>query len=141
MQKKKHISQRQHYGVPDCAHQLIKFFTSSLHMQDTIYTRNAKRNTEQWVEFVVRFYAFDKTIDQKRNTYNMLKKLQPKVHNMMKCAFQFEELLHKNKSDKMVEKEKRLQHNWSQLYNNMSQTVAKQKGRRRAKCTKKKTSQ
>lgn len=127
--------------VPDFAHQLITFFTASLYMQDTIYTKNTKRSTEQWVEYVVRFYVFDRTKDQKRATYILLKRLQAKVHSMMKCAFQFEELLHRNKTEKMVDKEKTLQMNWSQLYNNMSQFVAKQKGRRRAKSTQKKTSQ
>lgn len=127
--------------MPGFAHQLIKFFTASLYLQDTIYTKNAKRVTEQWVEYVVRFYAFDRTKEQKRTTYLLLKKLQAKVQSMMKCAFQFEELLHRNKTEQIVEKEKQLQNNWSQLYSNMSQSVAKQKGRRRPKCTKKKTSQ
>lgn len=133
---KKHTPSR----IPDYAHHLIVFFTASLYIQDTIYTKNAKRNTEQWIEFVVRFYAFDKTKEQKRVTYGMLKKLQSKVHDMMKCAFQFEELLHRNRTSERIEDEKRLRSDWSLLYNNMSNTVAKQKGRKKTKCTQKKTS-
>ena len=128
-------------GIPDYVHHLVMFFTASLYMQNTIYTKNAKRNTEQWIEFVVRFYAFDKTTEQKRTTYGMLKKLQAKVHDMMKCAFQFEELLHRNRTSERIEDEKRLQNDWSLLYNNMSTAVTKRKGRKRVKCTKKKTSQ
>jgi vacuolar-type H+-ATPase subunit B/Vma2 len=126
-------------GIPEYAHHLIVFFTSSLYIQDTIYTKNTKRGTEQWIEFVVRFYAFDKTKEQKRVTYGMLKKLQSKVNDMMKCAFQFEELLHKNRTSERIEHEKRLRNDWSLLYANMSNMVAKQKGRKMTKCTQKKT--
>ena len=127
------------YNIPDYAHLLITFFTSSLFRQDTIYTKNTKRNTEQWVEYVVRFYLFDKTKEQKRTTFLALKKIQQKVHDVMKCAFQFQELLQQNKTNVRIKKEKDIEKCWSQLYTNMSSIVAKRKGRKKkSKNTKKK---
>lgn len=140
--QKKNASGSQAYAVPDYVHRLIKFFTSSLHMQDTIYTKNTKRSTEQWVEFVVRFYLFDKTKQQQKITFATLKKLQVKVHDMLKCAFQFHALLQRKKTDAQRLEEKSIENCWSLLYNNMSTTVSKQKGRKKnvmkAKNTKKK---
>ena len=130
--QKRHIAPgSQECAIPDYAHKLIKLFTSSLYVQDTIYTKNTKRITEQWVEFVVRFYLFDKTKEQKRITFTTLKTLQVKVHDMLKCAFQFHDLLQKNKTDAQRLEEKKIEHCWSLLYNNMSTTVSKQKGRKK----------
>ena len=128
---------KKHDGVtnlpPECAHKLIKFFTSSLYMQDTIYTKTSRHNTEQWIELVVRFYLYDVTKKQKHTTYQHLKKLQSKVHEMIKCAFQFEELLHQQKTESKKKFEKDILKQWSLLYDNMSKQVLFKKRKKQSK--------
>lgn len=113
--------------LPDYAHELVKFFSSSLYMQDTIFTKNSRRNTEQWIELVVRFYVYDTTKKQKNTTYQQLKKLQSKVYEMMKCAFQFEGLLHQHKTEQKIIHEKEIVKQWSLLYDNMSKSILRKK--------------
>ena len=124
--------------LPDYAHELVKFFSSSLYMQDTIFTKNSKRNTEQWIELVVRFYIYDITEKQKNTTYQHLKKLQSKVYEMMNCAFQFEQLLHQHKTEQKRMHEKQIVEQWSILYYNMSKNILRKKKKNRKKNTQKK---
>jgi hypothetical protein len=112
------------HGIPSDAHQLILFFSTSLHIHDTIYTKHPKRNVEQWLELVVRFYIHDKNKSDKRGTYAMLKRLQPRVHDMIAHAFQFEGLLHRSKKESLPAHEAKLKQHWHALYQNMSSEVS-----------------
>jgi hypothetical protein len=135
------------HGIPLDAHKLILFFSTSLYTHDTIYTKHPKRNVEQWLELVVRFYIHDKTKGDKRGTYTMLKRLQPRVHDMIGHAFRFEGLLHHSKRESLPAHEAKLKQHWHALYQSMSSEVShrnrnasKRTAGRRVTYTHKKTS-
>ena len=125
--------------IPYYAHNVIVFMTASLYMQDTIYTKISKQNTEQWIELVVRFYIHDTHLIEKQNTFRLLKKLKHKVHEMMLCAFQFEQLLHCSKTDKMKKNQQKLEQDWKLLYEQMLKNTKQQSKRKKGKQTKKKS--
>ena len=128
------------YEVPTFAHKLILFLSSSLFMQDTIYTKLSKRNTEQWIELVVRFYIHDKYLHEKKHTYTLLKKLQSKVHDMIQCAFQFEQLLHQSSRSKVKkERERQIEQDWKLLYDDLTKHVKHKSKKKKVKQTKKKS--
>lgn len=126
-------------SIPDYAHNIIVFLTSSLYLQDTIYTKQSKKNTEQWIELVVRFYLYDKHLNEKQNTFTMLKKLKNKVHEMIICAFQFEHLLHQTKTEKMKHLEIKIEQEWKTIYDQMSKQVKHKSKKKKVKQTKKKS--
>ena len=119
MRRKKITAHTQNYKIPVDAHALIKFFSSSLYRQETIYTKASKKHTEQWIELVVRLYFYDSKRNEKKHTIAQLYKLKSKLQSSMNCAFQFEELLHRIKSPSMCNKEQEIIKHWDNFYKSL----------------------
>ena len=119
MRRKKSTACTQEYPIPVYAHALVKFYSSSLYRQDTIYTKASKKQTEQWIELVVRLYFYDNTQQEKQHTIAQLFKLKSKLQSVMSCAFQFEELLHRSKTESMCKQEKNIKKQWDEFYKSL----------------------